>query len=164
MVKHSLNNTVQCNKIAKKKKKSTKEWAFKRRTNIQSIVRGYENQLSVAKGWRADYIRTYGNYWAARLSYRTAVLGEDISFCKHNDVFQHGGKPVTIATRVILGMTDSVEGQWGQSRRAHSHPEKIRGTKRKAEWECVRARGWKRQREIKTQTDKGQVRGLYNNE
>lgn len=49
MVKHSLNNTVQCNKIAKKKK-STKEWAFKRRTNIQSIVRGYENQLSVAKG------------------------------------------------------------------------------------------------------------------
>lgn len=48
-------------KIIKNKKK---EWVFKKdvKKNLRSIVRGYENQLSVAKGCRADYIITYGNY------------------------------------------------------------------------------------------------------
>lgn len=91
----------------------------------------YENQLNIARGWRADYIITYGNYWAAGLSYHRTLLGEDISFYKHKDVFQHGGKLVTIATRVILGRTGTVKGQWGQSGRAQSHRRKIREQKRR---------------------------------
>ncbi len=110
-------------------------------------MRGYENQLSVAKGWRADYIITYGNYWGARLSYRTTAGGRYLFLCKHNDVFQHGGKLVTMATRVILGRTDSVRGQWGQSGRAHSRPGKIREQKRKAGWECETGRGWRTTRD-----------------
>lgn len=47
-------------KIIKNKKRNG---YLKGREKISdSIVRGYENQLSVAKGCRADYIITYGNY------------------------------------------------------------------------------------------------------
>lgn len=64
------------------------------------------------------------------LSYRTTLLGEDISFCARIMRFsQHGGKPVTIATRRIFGGTDSVRGQRGQSGRVNSHAGKIREQK-----------------------------------
>lgn len=47
-------------KIIKNKKRNG--YLKGREKNLRSIVRGYENQLSVAKGCRADYIITYGNY------------------------------------------------------------------------------------------------------
>lgn len=58
--------------------------------------------------------------------------GGHLFLCRHNDVFEHGGKPVSIATKVILGRTDSVKGRRGSSGSAHSHPRKIRLEKKQA--------------------------------
>lgn len=51
-----------------------------------------------------------------------SAVGRYLFLCEHNDVFQHGGKLVTIATKVILGGKDKcVKGRRGQPGRAHSH-------------------------------------------
>lgn len=79
--------------------------------------------------------------------------GRYLFLCKHNDVSQHGGQPVTIATRRILSGTDSARGQRGQSGRAHSHPRKIREQKGKAGWECETGRQREGTRETRGDKD-----------